>query len=493
MTMGRFGVKLVILLLLISASFFFFSLYLVDSTVQVSTATLRGYIRELETELRTVPPVYRELFRTKKRRYDNIATSVAESPHLTHAVWNRDREEMRQALAMAMGRYEELERLAVRDPAERLVAVQGSEGEVGHRFRLFKPIGATGWTLVVEFAITRKATERFQRLVRKLDLESPHVKKIDQKLQRYSLVSFFRFFGGAMLIVTIVGLLFARRFSRRISRLSVATKRVAAGDLDVAVPTRDRDEIGQLNSAFNEMVAELRRNRAQIAYLQKISAWQEVARRLAHEIKNPLTPILLSVQQVQEKYDGDDPRYRELLDEAAEIVHEEVDGLRRLVEAFSAFAKLPRVQPEPAHVSAVVDDLRRSLGELEDSGELDWTPPVPEFDIKVDRLLFRRVLVNLVENAYQAAKEAGEHPRVAIRARRLVHSGVALITVTDNGPGVPDELRDRVFDPYFTTRASGTGLGLAIVKKIVLEHGGSIDLESAPGGGSRFTIRVPIA
>lgn len=492
--MGRFGVKLVILLLLISSSFFFFSLYLVDSAVQVSTATLRGYIRELEAELRTVPPLYRELFATKKKRYDNIASSVAQSPHLTHAVWNRDPEEMRQALSQFMSSNEELERVAVRDPTERLVAVQGSEGEQGRRYRLFKPIGATGWTLVVDFVITRKATEQFQRLVRKLDIESPHVKKTDQKLQRYSLVSFLRFFGGAMLIVTIVGLLFARRFSKRLSRLSGATKRVAAGDLDVAVPTRARDEIGQLNSAFNDMVAELRRNRAQIAYLQKISAWQEVARRLAHEIKNPLTPILLSVQQTQEKYDGDDPSYRKLLDEAAEIVHEEVDGLRRLVEAFSAFAKLPQVQPEPERISAVVDDLRRSMGELEYQGELDWTPPVPEFDVNVDRLLFRRALLNLVENAYQAAHEAGQsNPRVSIQARRLVHSGVALITLTDNGPGVPDELRDRVFDPYFTTKGSGTGLGLAIVKKIVLEHGGSIDLESAPEGGSRFTIRIPTA
>jgi len=491
--MGRFGVKLVLLLLLISASFFFFSLYLVDSTVQVSTATLRGYIRELETELRTVPPVYRELFRTQKKRYDIIAASVAELPLLTHAVWNRDPEEMRQALAQAMTRNEDLERLAVRDPSERMVAAQGSEGDQGRRFRLYKPIGATGWTLVVEFPIQRQATERFQHLVRKLDVESPHVKKADQKLQRYSVWSFLRFFGGAMLIVTVVGLVFARRFSKRLSRLSGATKSVAAGDLDVAVPTRARDEIGQLNAAFNEMVAELRRNRAQIAYLQKISAWQEVARRLAHEIKNPLTPILLAIQQVQGKYDGDDPRYRELLDEAAEIVHEEVDGLRRLVEAFSAFAKLPQVQPEPTQISLVVDDLRRSLGELEDVGELDWTPPVPEFDIKVDRLLFRRVLLNLVENAYQATQEAGDRPQVSIQARRLVHSGVALITLTDNGPGVPDDLRDRVFDPYFTTKGSGTGLGLAIVKKIVLEHGGSIDVESAPEGGSRFTIRVPMA
>jgi nitrogen fixation/metabolism regulation signal transduction histidine kinase len=294
-----------------------------------------------------------------------------------------------------------------------------------------------------------------------------------------------------MLIVTLVGLLFARRLASRVARLSVATRKVASGDLDVAVPTRSRDEIGQLSSAFNDMVAELRRNRAQIAYLQKISAWQEVARRLAHEIKNPLTPILLAMQQVQEKYHGDDARYRRLLDEAAEIVKEEIDGLRRLVEAFSAFAKLPSVQPEDVDVDDLLDDFLRSRGVLEELGEVDCEPPRPAFQVRVDKLLFRRVLYNLVENAFQAAAELGRQPRVEIRARRLPHSGVGLITVTDNGPGIPDELRDRIFDPYFTTKNVGTGLGLAIVKKIILEHSGSIDVEPGPGGGARFTIRVP--
>ncbi len=490
--MGRFGVKLVVLLLLISASFFFFSLYLVDSAVQVSTATMRGYVRELEGELRRVPPVYRELFRARKHRFEAVADSVATSPHLTHAVWSRDREQMGKALATAMEQVPQIRRLAVRDRSERLVVERGREGEPDARFRLHRPIGSTGWLLVAEFPIDRHASAAYRRLVRKLDLESPHVKKIDRKLEQYSLKGFMRFFGGAMLLVTVVGLLFARRFSRRISRLSRATKTVASGDLDVAVPTRERDEIGQLYGAFNEMVAELRRNRAQIAYLQKISAWQDVARRLAHEIKNPLTPILLAVQQAREKYDGDDPVYRKLLEDAAEIVDEEVQGLRRLVEAFSAFAKLPQVQPEPVPVSEVMDDLRRSLGELDAPGELECTPPVPGFDLLVDRLLFRRVLVNLVENGFEAAREVSDSPRVTIRARRLVHSGVAVITLADNGPGVDEGLMDRVFDPYFTTKGSGTGLGLAIVKKIVLEHSGTIDLECPPEGGAVFTIRVPV-
>ncbi len=491
--MGRFGIKMVGLLLLISICAFVISLVLVDDVLQVSTATMRGYTRELERDLRSVMSVYRELVSTKKRLYDAVGRQVATSPHLTVAVWGRDEEDIRRTLSTLRARHPDAARLAVRDPAERLVAAVGTPGEAGFRYRVFLPIGATGWTLVAGFPITREMQQRFEQLGRKLDVEAPHLKRINRSLQPRYFPVFVRFFGVAMLIVTVVGLLFARRMAQRVARLSQATRKVARGDLDVTVPSRSRDEIGQLNAAFNEMVAELRRNRAQIAYLQKISAWQEVARRLAHEIKNPLTPILLAMQQVQQKYDGNDPRFRKLLDDASEIVHEEIDGLRRLVEAFSAFAKLPSVQAEAEDMAGLLDDFLRSLGSLEEQGEVDWSPPTQPFSVRVDKLLFRRVLYNLVENAFMATREAGRRPRVTIRSRELPRSGVALLTVEDNGPGIPEELRERIFDPYFTTKGSGTGLGLAIVKKIVLEHGGAIDVEPGAGGGTRFTIRLPVA
>ena len=492
--MGRFGIKMVGLLLLISTCAFVISLVLVDDVLQVSTATMRGYTRELEQDLRSVMRVYRELVSTKKRLYDTVGREAAESPALRAALWSGDQPGVKRALQALQDRYDEPVRLAVRDRQERLVAAVGTPGEAEGRYRVFLPIGSTGYTLVAGFPITRDLQRRFEQLGRKLDVEAPHLKRINRSLQPRYFPVFVRFFGVAMLIVTVVGLLFARRMAQRVARLSQATRKVAAGDLDVAVPTRSRDEIGQLNTAFNDMVAELRRNRAQIAYLQKISAWQEVARRLAHEIKNPLTPILLAMQQVQQKYDGDDPQFRKLLDEGTEIVKEEIDGLRRLVEAFSAFAKLPSVQAEPEEVADVMDDLLRSLGSLEEQGDVIWEPPEPGFAIQVDKLLFRRVLYNLVENAFMATLELGRRPRVEIQARHLPHSGVGLITVTDNGPGISDDLRERIFDPYFTTKeASGTGLGLAIVKKIVLEHGGSVDVEAGPEGGARFILRIPAA
>lgn len=491
--MGRFGIKLVLLLLLISGCAFVVSLVLVDDVLQVSTSTFRGHNQDLERELRRAPLAYRELLITRGRLRSEIAGRIARAPLLTQAVWSREAGELRTALAVYKSRYPDIRRLAVRDPSERLVAAVGTSGKSGSRHRVFHTIGATGWTLVVGFDFPHGDQERLNRAAKIVEHQSVALKRINRQLERRYWLVFARILLVAMLIVTVIGVLFARRFARRLGRLSRATRRVAGGDLDVAVPTRSRDEIGQLNSAFNEMVAELRRNRAQIAYLQKISAWQEVARRLAHEIKNPLTPILLSIQQVQGKYQGEDAQFRKLLDDASEIVNEEVDGLRRLVEAFSAFAKLPQVELESEEITDLMDDFRRSLGVLEDQGEVEWVPPEPGFAVMVDRLLFRRVLHNLVQNSFQAAQELGKRPHVEIRARRLVHSGVAVVTLTDNGPGVPDDLRERIFDPYFTTKSSGTGLGLAIVKKIILEHGGSIDVETPSEGGTRFTIRIPVA
>jgi nitrogen fixation/metabolism regulation signal transduction histidine kinase len=491
--MGRFEIKIVALLLLISISAFVISLVLMDDVLRVSSATLREHARELRKDLADSVPVYRELVQTKRELYDRTTASLAESPHLTWAALGRDPAEARRVLDRLRASAPTAERLAVHDETARPVAASGAEAAPDLRYRVVRPVGATGWTLLAEFPISAAVRTRFERIGRHLEAEAPHVLKIDRALQPYFFPVFARYFGVALLVVMVVGLIFARRLARRVTSLSRATRRVAAGDLDVALEPRGADEIGQLHRDFNEMVGELRRNRAQIAYLQKISAWQEVARRLAHEIKNPLTPILLAMQEVQQKYGGDDPRYQKLLDAASEIVKEEIDGLRRQVEAFSAFAKLPQVQVEPEDIAGVMDDFLRSLGALEGQGEIDWQPPAPAIQVAVDKLLFRRVLYNLVENAFQAAQAAGVDPRVRLRVQQPAARRLVVVSVEDNGPGVPEELRDRVFDPYFTTRSSGTGLGLAIVKKIVLEHGGTIDVEAGAGGGARFVIRLPVA
>jgi two-component system nitrogen regulation sensor histidine kinase NtrY len=275
-----------------------------------------------------------------------------------------------------------------------------------------------------------------------------------------------------------------------------------------------RDEVAGLARAFNSMVLEVKECRDRIVYLEKISGWQDVARRLAHEIKNPLTPIQLAVEECHSKYGGEDGKMQKLLDTTLEIVTEEVGTLRRLVSEFSDFARLPPARLAEADLETLLGEVQLTLERLglgTEPGDLMLTPsggqaipvrvsvePTVERSkaggapvlVAVDRQMLRKALDNLARNAVQAIRASGKGFRVLIHATQLEDKRVA-IDVDDDGPGVPEDARARIFDPYFTTRTEGTGLGLAIVKKIVVEHGGAISCDAAPIGGARFRIVLP--
>jgi nitrogen fixation/metabolism regulation signal transduction histidine kinase len=284
------------------------------------------------------------------------------------------------------------------------------------------------------------------------------------------------------------------------------------------VPVTGSDELTELGVTFNRMLDEMERSRARIEFLQRIGAWQEMARRLAHEIKNPLTPIQLAVQECHKKYAGDDPRFRALLDTTLEIVEEEVGTLRRLVGDFSNFARLPHAELREANLQDFLKECSDQLVHLEleaDGGDgapspsdalrahevdVTWELPPEPLPVEIDKQMIRRVFVNLVRNALQAIRDArktrgdGEsgapEGRVVVSAR-TDGDGAALI-VEDDGPGISADHRERVFDPYFTTKTDGTGLGLAIVKKIVVEHGGTVSAGSSERlGGAMFIVRLP--
>ena len=306
--------------------------------------------------------------------------------------------------------------------------------------------------------------------------------------------------GVAAALTLGVSILFARRVTRRVAAIARATRQVATGDLEVRIAPAGRDEIAELARSFNEMVADLRESRDRIAYLSRVSAWQGIARRLAHEIKNPLTPIQLAIQEVAEKYDGSDERYGKLVQTAREVIEEEVATLRRLTTEFSAFARLPQVETVPSDLREFLEDCRAAFGgaAAEQGVAIDWRPPAQALTVPLDRQMMRRVIDNLLRNALEALAGEGARkperpaPRVTVEAEALAGRERARLVVRDNGPGIPDETREHIFEPYFTTKATGTGLGLAIVKKIVLEHGGEIEVDSSPEG-SIFRIELPVA
>jgi nitrogen fixation/metabolism regulation signal transduction histidine kinase len=344
--------------------------------------------------------------------------------------------------------------------------------------------------LELTFGIPQEMYQHFLELTSALDRERERERASDALVAGY-MRDYLLFVVGLLALVPAVGLYFARRATRRVARLEEAAHRVGEGDLSVRVAPTGRDELDELGRAFDAMVEELGEARSRLEYLQKVSAWQEVARRLAHEIKNPLTPIQLAVQELASKYRGDDAGYRRLLDTAVEILNEEISSLRRLVDDFSAFAKLPKVEPAPRDLGALLLELERLHPEWQPHVEV-IAPPAP-VNAPCDRMLFGRVLANLVENAVQAAEGEGRTPRVQLTVEARPQRARAAILIDDNGPGVAAADRQRIFDPYVTTKPQGTGLGLAIVRKIVIDHGGDVAVDPAPSplGGARFVVEIP--
>jgi two-component system nitrogen regulation sensor histidine kinase NtrY len=305
-------------------------------------------------------------------------------------------------------------------------------------------------------------------------------------------------------VTVVLGLFLARGTTLRINRLANAINLVAAGNLDVRVPVTGSDELTELARVFNRMLGEMQQSRARIEYLQRIGAWQEMAQRLAHEIKNPLTPIQLAVEECHRRYRGDDADYRRILQTTLEVVGEEVASLRRLVSEFSGFARLPRAELLPGDLADFLRDQAARL-EATDAGEeaddralfagVDLSFDVPEGPMPavIDLEMLHRVLTNVVRNAAQAIRDAHRPGRGEVRVSARVEGDRYAILVDDDGPGIPPEVEQAIFDPYVTTKRDGTGLGLSIVKKIVMDHGGMIDAAKGPLGGARIRILLPRA
>ena len=220
---------------------------------------------------------------------------------------------------------------------------------------------------------------------------------------------------------------------------------------------------------------------------QKALAWQDVARRIAHEIKNPLTPIQLAAQRLRKKFFAGADDLDEVLLEATASIEHEVQGLMQLLDEFSRFARMPQIDPKPVQLVGVIESvlaLYKGLSGIEWQVELDREMG----PVSVDAQQMRRVLINLIDNAVAAMNEQGT---ICIRARALGGEESVRIEVVDSGPGIPPDDRDKMFAPYFSTKKRGTGIGLAIVHKVITDHRGTIRVEDNLPHGARFVIEIP--
>ncbi len=231
-------------------------------------------------------------------------------------------------------------------------------------------------------------------------------------------------------------------------------------------------------------------NLTKLEKAQRLAAWQEVARRIAHEIKNPLTPIQLSAQRLRKRYMDSIPKDRDIFDQCTATIINQVEEIKRLVSEFSDFARMPKIHKKPSDIKKMVEEVYILYKEAHKhiAFSLETDDHLPEFFF--DPVQIKRVLINLLDNAVSVIENSG-----TISLRLVLHKQqpqTVRLIVADDGPGITEEVKLRLFEPYFSTRKSGTGLGLAIAHTIITEHSGSIIVHENKPDGTVFTVELPL-
>jgi len=312
------------------------------------------------------------------------------------------------------------------------------------------------------------------------------------ELQR-QVVSTAMLVGGAgILVAVLASLWFAARVTRPVVSLAEAARRVAAGDLGAKVEVESSDELGELAAAFNRMTEDLVQQKDRTLQAERVAAWRELARRLAHELKNPLFPLQVTVENLMRAKQKSPEMFEEVFHEGTATLLAEINNLKTIIGRFSEFSKMPQPQRRPTQVNDVVRSVLRVFqaqlrGNDKEKNQIAVHTALAEAlpEISADPDLLHRALQNLVLNAIDALPQGGE---LAIRTRDL--GDRIELSVSDTGSGLTQEECGRLFTPYYTTKQHGTGLGLAIVQSVVSDHGGKISVESTKEKGTTFRIEL---
>lgn len=290
---------------------------------------------------------------------------------------------------------------------------------------------------------------------------------------------------GGILLALLVALWTTARITRPVEALAAGARAVAAGDWKTRVEVQATGEIGALAAAFNQMTRDLLEQRDRLVQAERVAAWRELARRLAHELKNPLFPLQITVENLQRARAADPEQFDEVFRESSATLLAELGKLRGIVGRFSDFAKMPQPQLETVDLNLLIrENLRLFQAQMQAAQvtlRLDLAPDLRA--VQADPGQLGRALQNLALNAIDAMPAGG-----TLAIRTTAHEGGARVEVTDTGQGLTREECDRLFTPYYTTKSHGTGLGLAIVQSVISDHHGKIAVRSEPGKGTTFVI-----
>ena len=300
------------------------------------------------------------------------------------------------------------------------------------------------------------------------------------------------FFLPTLLMTALIAISFTRRITKPIVELTSATQRVAEGDFSIQILTRRNDELGILIKSFNSMVQDLEKSREALLKNEKISIWQNMAQQLAHEIKNPLTPIKLSAERILRRWQKSPEQIGEILESSMMAIIQETEGLSALLNEFRTLSK-------PIEPSKTLTDVRDPVEEVINSYSSSYPKVTLDIEhvqtgirIKIDKHRLSQIITNLVINAIDSMDGKGliEIRTDLVKKREVCY---CRISVKDSGKGISSEEAQNIFTPYYTSKKSGTGLGLPIIERIVTDHGGAIWFDSAPDMGSTFYIDLPAA
>ncbi len=289
-----------------------------------------------------------------------------------------------------------------------------------------------------------------------------------------------------LIAVFFISFFIARNITTSIEQIANATKTIANGNLDYRVQITSGDEIQELGNNLNVMAHRLKLATDKIKRMERLEAWQEMARRLAHEIKNPLTPIKLSAERLQYAYELKKDNFNEILEKTTGIVISETARLENLVNEFSKFARLPYLNLEKKDIIQTLREIHAFFqSAYPDFQIVDQFDP-PSVILTYDEDQIKQVVINIITNAIEACNGCEKHVTMMTSAVNRF-----ILAIADNSGGIPEEYREKVFEPYYTTKSGGTGLGLAIAERIIVEHGGNIWFQ-VEGNGTIFYIELPL-
>ncbi len=291
------------------------------------------------------------------------------------------------------------------------------------------------------------------------------------------------------------GYFIARSVTKPIVDLVEGVEVISKGNLDHQIKTNAQGEIKFLVDSVNQMTVSLKKENERRLSAERIAAWQDVARTMAHEIKNPLWPIQLSIRSLKRAYESKSDDFNKIFTECTDTIIEEVESLRRIVDEFSNFARMPKAQLKPEDINDIIKDtlaLYKSLPEGIDI-TTNFYDNIPM--VMADKEQLSRAFINIINNAIQAMPNGGSltiATSVSQSPESINSPSVVKITFSDTGIGISSEIKDKIFQPYVTTKEDGTGLGMAVVARIINEHNGKIEFESQQNVGTIFTISLPI-